>query len=53
MSCRNSNFDGKCDLWDDTDLMFEHIANSCDSDGICLVEDDEYPSMSCEDYEER
>ena len=53
MACRYCGWDGKCDSWDDTDVLFEHIANSCDSTGHCLVEDDEDPSMSCEDYEER
>jgi len=52
-TCRYCGWDGKCDYWNDTDVMFEHIANSCDNNGQCLVEDDEDPSISCEDYEER
>ena len=53
MSCRFSTFDGVCELWDAEDIQFEHIVNSCDEEGYCLVEDDEDPRMSCEDYEER
>ena len=33
--------------------MFKHIEKSCDAEGYCLVEDDDNPSESCEDYEER
>lgn len=50
--CKFCNFDGTCQLWDDTDIMFDHIANSCDNNGHCLIIDDEYPLDSCEDYEE-
>ena len=52
MSCKYSDFEGKCTLWD-ADDTFEHIANSCDEKGYCSVEDDPDPSVSCEDYEER
>lgn len=53
MACRFSDFDGKCQLWNDEEIMFEHISNSCNSNGCCNVENDEKPSDSCEDYEER
>ena len=51
MICKYSDFDGKCQLWEFGE-MFEHIAKSCDDTGVCLVEDDSDPSMSCEDYKE-
>ena len=51
--CKFLDYDGKCQLWEDRDIMFEHIANSCDIEGHCLVCDDEDPLLSCEDYEER
>ena len=53
MACKFSIWSGKCDLWNDNGVVFEHIVNSCNSEGCCFVEDDEDPSMSCEDYEER
>lgn len=49
MTCKFSE-DGVCTLWEDG--MFEHISNSCDEEGNCLIEDDEYPEDSCEDYDE-
>ena len=52
MGCKFCGWDGKCDHWDPDGDSFEHIANSCDDEGHCLVEEDEDPSMSCEDYEE-
>ena len=52
MGCKFCGRDGKCNNWDIGGIVFEHIANSCDDEGHCLVEDDEDPSMSCEDYEE-
>ena len=51
MGCKFNNWEGMCEHWDGVD-SFEHIANSCDDEGHCLVDEDEYPSMSCEDYEE-
>lgn len=53
MSCMYSNFDGQCELWDDDDIQVEHIVMSCDEEGHCVVEDDDDPSIMCEDYEER
>ena len=53
--CRYCNYgDGKCDFWsnDPEEIMFEHIATSCDENGVCMVDDDPDPSFSCEDYEE-
>lgn len=54
MSCKYNRLDtGKCDLWDEeTGPMFEHIENLCDEEGHCIVNEDEDPTMSCEDYEE-
>ena len=49
--CKYLSFDGKCQLWDDTDIQFEHIVNSCDEYGYCLVDEDEYPLNTCEDYQ--
>lgn len=37
---------GKCTLWDDS---IERPG--CDSKGYCVCEDDEDPSIVCEDYE--
>lgn len=48
--CQFMNFDGKCELWDDEDMQFDHIVNSCDEEGYCVVDDDEDPSLICEDY---
>lgn len=53
MTCQYSDFNGKCTLWDDTSIQFDHIVDSCDSEGYCLVEEDEDPIKDCEDYEER
>jgi len=53
MSCKFNDFDGKCILWDETDIQMDHIVNSCDHHGHCLVDEDVYPFDSCEDYEER
>lgn len=50
--CKHLNFRGICDLWDDTTIQFEHIIDSCDEFGYCLLYDDEDPIISCEDYEE-
>ncbi len=52
MSCIHCNYAGECSLWDNTSIMFDHIVNSCDENGYCLVEEDEDPLSSCEDYEE-
>ena len=52
MTCKYNNWDGECELWLDDGMMFEHIINSCDAFGHCLVDEDEDPSESCEDYEE-
>ena len=49
MGCKYCNYHGMCGMWDeDAD---EHIIKSCDDKGHCLVEEDEDPSISCEDYE--
>ena len=52
MTCRFHNYKGLCDLWD-KELMFEHIATSCDDVGHCVIDDDEDPGFMCEDYEMR
>ena len=53
MTCKFCNSEGICDLWTDdpNDIQFEHIEKSCNEFGHCLVEEDEDPSISCEDYE--
>lgn len=48
MSCRFSDHNGYCQLFDGSIEM-----PGCDKDGICLCEDDEDPTKTCEDYEER
>ena len=50
--CKHMDYNGKCTLWDAEDIMFEHVMEACDENGYCLVDDDEDPSMLCEDYEE-
>ena len=45
MSCKYSDNEGKCELWDGT------IEMPVDKRGICRVEEDEEPD--CEDFEER
>ncbi len=52
--CRHMDYNGKCTLWDgdEDEIMFEHIVNACDEEGYCLVDEDEDPTMICEDYEE-
>lgn len=52
MPCKFCDWDGICELWDKNGDMFEYISYSCDNRGCCLVEEDEDPSMSCEDYED-
>jgi len=52
MTCEYNNWDRKCDLWTEDGSMLEHIANSCSTGGYCLVDEDEDPSESCEDYTE-
>lgn len=48
MTCKFSDINGYCELFDDS---FESFG--CDSDGICICEDDEDPTILCEDYKER
>ena len=53
MSCK-FNDNGKYALWygvDPDEIEFEYIINSCDDTGVCL-DDDEYPDLMCEDFEE-
>ncbi len=47
MGCRYSNFDGKCNVFD------ENIEDElgCDDDGFCICEDDEDPSELCSNYD--
>jgi hypothetical protein len=49
MSCRFCSHNGKCILW--AEDAFDHIMQSCNDEGYCLVEEDENPGLSCEDYE--
>jgi|LGVE01.1.fsa_nt_gb replicative superfamily II helicase len=55
MSCKFNNSNGECELWneDDDNVQFDHIVDSCDENGYCLVDEDESPEDGCEDYEER
>lgn len=48
MSCKFSDQDGKCQLFDGSIEM-----NGVDENGICICEDDEDPTYVCEDYQER
>lgn len=49
MSCRFCSHNGKCTLWDED--AFDHIIQSCDKEGHCIVDEDEDPRFFCEDYE--
>jgi len=47
MTCRFSDYEtGKCQLYDGT------IEMPVNEDGMCICEDDEDPTISCEDYQE-
>lgn len=48
MSCKFSDFDGYCTIFDPD---FENPG--VDEDGICICEDNEDPSITCEDFEKR
>ncbi len=48
MSCKYSDFNGYCQLFDDG---IERPC--CEADGACVCGDDPNPEDSCEDYEER
>jgi hypothetical protein len=50
MSCKFSDFSGKCTQFD-ADFLLDNMGY--DKDGNCMVEDDENPLNSCEDFEER
>ena len=52
MTCIYNGWDGICDLWTEVGIVFEHVINSCDSDGYCLVDEDADPLESCKDYTE-
>ena len=48
MGCQFSDYyTGKCQLYDGT------IEMPVDEDGVCLCEEDEDPSILCEDYREQ
>jgi len=46
MSCTYSDFNGKCELWNKN-----IVSSGTDKKGCCVVENDEDPSATCEDYE--
>ena len=46
MGCVYSDFDGLCTLWSPN-----IESKGTDINGYCIVEDDEDPLQSCEDYE--
>lgn len=47
MSCNFSDFNGKCEFFEDG------VERPVDKEGCCLCEDDENPIDSCEDFQER
>lgn len=46
MSCLYSDFNGLCSLHDPNLDM-----NGCDTEGLCLCEEDPDPSYTCDSYE--
>ena len=48
MSCRFSDFNGTCQLYDPEIENF-----GWNSEGFCICEDNENPGYVCEEYEER
>ena len=45
MSCRYSDFDGMCEVFDPGIEM-----GGCTEDGVCVCEDDENPADTCESF---
>ena len=49
MSCIYCDFDGICQICDQDSLVDN--CGCIDEHGYCLVQDDEDPSLTCENYE--
>jgi hypothetical protein len=51
MSCRFSNYDGLCTLFEEDGENIDCMGFDYDT-GACLYEDDPDPSYTCESYDE-